>query len=42
MKIYDVTVPISETVPIYKGDPAASVKNESSMARGEAANVTSL
>ena len=42
MKYYDVTVPISETVPIYKGDPPASVKNESSMANGDAANVTSL
>lgn len=42
MKIYDVTVPISETVPIYEGDPPASVKNESSMAHGDAANVTLL
>ena len=42
MKIYDVTVPISETVPIYEGDPPAAVKTESAMSRGDAANVTSL
>ena len=42
MKIYDVTVPISETVPIYEGDPPASIKSESAMERGDAANVTSL
>lgn len=42
MKFYDVTVPISDSVPIYEGDPSASVKTESSMARGDAANVTSL
>ena len=42
MKLYDVTVPISDTVPIYEGDPPASIKTESSMARGDAANVTSL
>ena len=42
MKIYDVTVPISETVPIYEGDPTASIKMESAIARGDAANVTSL
>jgi len=42
MKIYDVTVPISEGVPIYEGDPPASVKTEAAMARGDAANVSSL
>lgn len=42
MKLYDVTVPISENVPIYEGDPRASIRTESAMARGEAANVTSL
>ena len=42
MKFYDVTVPISDTVPIYKGDPPASVTTESAMSRGDAANVTSL
>ena len=42
MKFYDVTVPISDSVPIYEGDPPAAVSTESSMARGDAANVTSL
>lgn len=42
MKIYDVTVPISENVPIYEGDPRVSIRTESAMARGDAANVTSL
>ena len=42
MRFFDVTVPISETVPIYEGDPSAFVKTESAIARGDAANVTSL
>src|SRR5688572_9353885 len=42
MKIYDVTVPISEHVPIYEGDPAVSVTGVSSLAGGDAANVSRL
>jgi arylformamidase len=42
MKIYDVTVAIGEGVPIYEGDPAAEVRSEKALARGDGANVSSL
>ncbi len=42
MKIYDVTVPISETVPIYAGDPTVSFDVCKSIAKGDAANVSQI
>ena len=42
MRFYDVTVPISDGVPIYEGDPKASVELVSSFANGDAANVSKL
>ena len=42
MKIYDVTVPISEHIPIYEGDPQVSITGMSSLAAGHGANVSSL
>jgi arylformamidase len=42
MKIYDVTVPISAEVPIYKGDPGASVSAFKSIAGGDTANVSEI
>ena len=42
MKIYDITVPISENVPIYEGDPRVKIDVSSSIAKGDAANVTQL
>ena len=42
MKIYDVTIPISENVPVYKGDPKVKIDVSSSIAKGDAANVTQL
>lgn len=42
MKIYDVTVPISDQVPIYKGDPEASIESAKSIAAGNTANVSKL
>lgn len=42
MKIYDVTVPISASVPIYEGDPPASVQSVAAIANGDGANVSSL
>ena len=42
MKYYDITVAISEGVPIYAGDPAATVKPVAAMSNGDAANVSSL
>jgi arylformamidase len=42
MKIYDVTVPISENVPVYNGDPSVKIAVASAIKNGDAANVTQL
>ena len=42
MKIYDVTVPISEAVPIYKGDPGVMVGAFKAIAKGDTANVSQI
>ncbi|HEY0429461.1 MAG TPA: cyclase family protein [Pyrinomonadaceae bacterium] len=42
MKIYDVTVPVSEKVPVYEGDPRVKIEVAHSIAGGDAANVTQL
>jgi arylformamidase len=42
MKIYDVTVAISEGVPIYEGDPRVTIEGVMSIAAGDAANVSRL
>ncbi|MDC4227570.1 MAG: cyclase family protein [Candidatus Manganitrophus sp.] len=42
MKIYDISVTISEALPTWPGDPALSIELASSMARGDEANVTRL
>lgn len=42
MKIYDVTVAISEAVPIYEGDPRVTIEGVMSMVAGDAANVSRL
>ena len=42
MKIYDVTVPISEETPVYEGDPNVQIETANAIARGDAANVSRL
>lgn len=42
LKIYDISVTISEALPTWPGDPALSIELASSMARGDEANVTRL
>src|SRR5215216_7186472 len=42
MKIYDVTVPVSENIPIYAGDPPVRIEGLRSIADGSAANVSGL
>lgn len=42
MKIYDITIPISDEVPIYKGDPAVQVDAPKSMAAGDGVNVSHI
>lgn len=42
MKIYDITLPISESLATWPGDPAVSIELASSLAKGDEANVTRL
>lgn len=42
MKIYDVTVAISENVPIYEGDPRVEIESSKQLAVGDGANVSQL
>lgn len=42
MKIYDVTVGLSETMPIYAGDPTVSIAAAKSFAEGDGVNVSQL
>lgn len=40
MKIFDITVPISESLPIYSGDPEVSISAAKSISAGSTANVS--
>ncbi len=42
MKIYDITVAISGTTPIYKGDPGVEISPFKAMASGSSANVSQI
>ncbi len=42
MKIYDISVAISEALPTWPGDPELSIRLASSMAEGDESNVTQL
>jgi len=42
MKIFDVTVAISEKMPIYAGDPPALVESAKQLSAGESSNVSRL
>ena len=42
MKIYDISVPVSNRTPVYEGDPPVKTETANAIARGDAANVTSL
>ena len=42
MKIYDVTVAVSEGVPIYEGDPSVEIESVRTIAGGDDANVSHL
>src|SRR5262245_20321982 len=42
MKIYDITLPISDETPIYQGDPRVEFDLCKSMANGDAANVSQI
>jgi arylformamidase len=42
VEIFDVSVPVSERLPTWPGDPTVSLKRASSIAGGDAANVSRL
>ena len=42
MKIYDITVAISETTPIYKGDPGVEISSFKAISNGSSANVSQI
>ncbi len=42
MKIYDVTVPISEKTPVYEGDPNVQIDLKLSLEKGDNANVSQI
>lgn len=42
MKIYDITVAISESTPIYKGDPGVEISSFKAIANGSSANVSQI
>jgi arylformamidase len=42
MPIYDVTVPISNELPTWPGDPAVEISDWRSLANGDGANVSAL
>ncbi|WP_417841440.1 cyclase family protein [Terasakiella sp.] len=42
LKIYDITVPFSENLPVWPGDPRPKVARFMNMDQGDAANVTGL
>jgi arylformamidase len=42
MKIYDISVPISEDTPIYEGDPKVLIETAHAISKGDAANVSKL
>lgn len=42
MKIFDVTVPISEDVPIYTGDSGVTIESFAALERGDSANVSRM
>lgn len=42
MKIHDISVPISATMPTYPGDPPVSIEPASQIAKGAVANISRL
>jgi arylformamidase len=42
MRIYDITVSISKTTPIYKGDPGVEISSFKAIAQGSGANVSHI
>ncbi len=42
MKLYDISLPISNNLPVWPGDPPVSLKMTSSIAKGDQCNLTGI
>jgi arylformamidase len=42
MEIYDITVPIRSSMPVYEGDPGVKIEPWSAFAKGDSSNVSML
>ncbi|MBX3244337.1 MAG: cyclase family protein [Acidobacteria bacterium] len=42
MRIFDITVPVSDSVPVYDGDPRPRIDTVISLENGDAANVSAI
>jgi len=42
MKLYDITVPISNTMPVWPGDPPVRLESKKSIPQGDLCNLTAL
>jgi len=42
MKIYDISVTLGDSTPVYEGDPAINIIPHKSIANGDSANITKL
>lgn len=42
MKIYDISIPITPSMPVWPGDPPVDLQQVSAIASGESANVTRI
>jgi arylformamidase len=42
MKLYDISLPVSDSLPVWPGDPKVSLTRTSSFAAGDALNITRI
>src|SRR5271169_6183944 len=42
MKLYDITLPITNDLPVWPGDPPVSLMMNTSIAKGDKCNITSI
>lgn len=42
MKLYDVTLPITDDLPVWPGDPSVSLVMSTSIAKGDKCNITNI
>ena len=42
MKLFDITLPVTNELPVWPGDPSVLLKMNTSIAKGDKCNVTSI